>query len=368
MSRLTKDRSHPPPLGSADITRFGFVLLPEFPLYALVPAIEALRIANQHSGRDRFAWQLISIDGGPVQACNGMTLTVDSGIADVTACPTVLIFAGNHPMRHLSQPLFSWLRKLARHGSVLGGVDTGAFPLAEAGLLDGYETTVHWESITTFRERYPRVRTTEQLFTIDRNRISCAGGHATLDLMLKLITARQGAALAQIVANSFVSPQMRGGVNPQRFDLSYLSSGSSGILTRIMHHMEEHLGEPLSAREIARRSGVSIRALSRIMRDRTGEPPMRYYRKVRLQAARNALFYSESPIQEIALSCGFNSPEVFSRTFRLHFGLSPREFRQRFAREELCRYRPELELQLRPHSKRDLAGVAVRSALRSASG
>jgi AraC family carnitine catabolism transcriptional activator len=161
---------------------------------------------------------------------------------------------------------------------------------------------------------------------------------------------------------------MRGGVNPQRFDLSYLSSGSSGILTRIMHHMEEHLGEPLSAREIARRSGVSIRALSRIMRDRTGEPPMRYYRKVRLQAARNALFYSESPIQEIALSCGFNSPEVFSRTFRLHFGLSPREFRQRFAREELCRYRPELELQLRPHSKRDLAGVAVRSALRSASG
>jgi AraC-like DNA-binding protein len=84
------------------------------------------------------------------------------------------------------------------------------------------------------------------------------------------------------------------------------------------------------------------------MRDRTGEPPMRYYRKVRLQAARNALFYSESPIQDIGLSCGFSSPEVFSRTFRMHFGMSPREFRQKFAREELSRYRPELELQLGP--------------------
>lgn len=331
-----------------EVTRFGFVLLPEFPLYALVPAIEALRIANQHSGRTAFDWQLISLDGGPVRACSGMSLTVDCGIAEMRHCPNVLIFAGNHPMQHFSKPLFNWLRKLARHGGVLGGVDTGAFPLAEAGLLDGHEATVHWESISTFRERYPRIRTTEQLFTIDRDRITCAGGHATLDLILRLISGKLGAALAQIVANSFISPQMRRGVNPQRFDpQAPAANASSRVLTRILHHMEEHLGEPLSAEELARRSGVSVRALSRIMRDRTGEPPMRYYRKVRLQAARNALFYSESPIQDVAVSCGFASPEVFSRTFRLHFGVSPREFRQKFTGDELRRFRPELELQLK---------------------
>jgi len=331
----------------SETTRFGFVLLPEFPLYALVPAIEALRIANQHRGRTVFDWRLISLDGAPVRACSGMTLTVDCGIADIPVCPHVLIFAGNHPMQHFSKPLFSWLRKLARHGSVLGGVDTGAFPLAEAGLLEGYEATVHWETITTFRDRYPGIRTTEQLFTIDRNRITCAGGHATLDLILRLIAGKQGAVLAQIVANSFISPQMRRGVNPQRFEPQQPATSSSRVLTRILQHMEEHLGEPLSAEELARRSGVSVRALSRIMRDRTGEPPMRYYRKVRLQAARNALFYSESPIQDVAVSCGFSSPEVFSRTFRMHFGLSPREFRQKFTGEELRRFRPELELQLR---------------------
>jgi AraC family carnitine catabolism transcriptional activator len=335
-----------PPAERPDLGRFGFVLLPEFPLYALIPAIEALRIANQHGGRTLFDWRLISLDGTAVKACNGMSLTVDCGIADIPACPCVLIFAGNHPMQHFSRKLFSWLRKLARHGSVLGGVDTGAFPLAEAGLLDGYDATVHWESITTFRDRYPRVRTAEQLFTIDRTRVTCAGGHATLDLMLRLIAAKQGATLAQIVANSFISPQLRRGTDPQRFEPELAASSNCRVLTRILREMEEHLGEPLSASELARRCGVSTRALSRIVRDRTGEPPMRYYRKVRLQAARNALFYSESSIQDVAASCGFTSPEVFSRTFRTHFGLSPREFRQRFTGEELRRFRPELELQL----------------------
>jgi Transcriptional regulator containing an amidase domain and an AraC-type DNA-binding HTH domain len=80
-----------------------------------------------------------------------------------------------------------------------------------------------------------------------------------------------------------------------------------------------------------------VRALGRILRDRVGESPMRYYLKVRLQAARNSLFYSDIPIQGIAASCGFSCPEVFSRSFRSHFGVSPRDFRQQFAREQLRR-------------------------------
>jgi transcriptional regulator GlxA family with amidase domain len=108
MAHLTKDRpSASAETQGSDTAPFGLVLLPEFPLYALVPAIEALRIANQHAGRDVFAWQLISTNGAPLQACNGMTLSVDAGIGDVAAAPTVIIFAGNHPIRHFSQPLFS---------------------------------------------------------------------------------------------------------------------------------------------------------------------------------------------------------------------------------------------------------------------
>jgi AraC family carnitine catabolism transcriptional activator len=111
--------------------------------------------------------------------------------------------------------------------------------------------------------------------------------------------------------------------------------------------MEENLETPLSAQDLARHAGVSVRALGRILRDRLGESPMRYYLKVRLQAARNALFYSDIPIQDIAASCGFSSPAVFSRTFRTQFGVSPRRFRQQFTSEQLRRFRPELEQQLR---------------------
>ena len=92
--------------------------------------------------------------------------------------------------------------------------------------------------------------------------------------------------------------------------------------------------------------GVSVRALSRLVHDRVGESPMSYYRKIRLQAARNALFYNDVAIQEVAVSCGFKSPEVFSRTFKEYFGVSPRDFRQRVTREELRKFRPELDQHL----------------------
>ena len=262
-----------------------------------------------------------------------MSLTVDSNCRS-HRLPECADFAGNHPMRHFSKQLFSWLRRLARHGSVLGGVDTGAFILAEARLLDDYEATVHRESITTFRERYTKTKVTERLFVIDRDRISCAGGHATLDLMLNLIVARQGTSLAQIVANSFISPRMRQGLAAQRIDPPDRPSKSCNVLTRILHHMEEHVGEPLSSGSWLR-AGLSVRALSRVVREHTGEPPMRFYRKVRLQAARDALFYSESPIQDVAISCGSASPEVFSAHSGRILTIAP-EFRLKTMDELSC--------------------------------
>ena len=110
--------------------------------------------------------------------------------------------------------------------------------------------------------------------------------------------------------------------------------------------MEQHLANPLSAEELAERAGISVRALGRALKERVGASPMRYYRKLRLQAARNALFYSDVAIQDVATACGFASPEVFSRTFRDHFGVCPREFRAKFAQEQLSRFRPELDQQL----------------------
>lgn len=341
MSTLTM-----PGPSESEIVRFGFLLLPEFPIYALIPAIEALRLANQNRGRKLYSWHLFSTDGRPVKAGNGMSLPVEAAVADVPWFPTVFVFGGNHPTQHLSKRLLNWLRRLARHGAVLGAVDTGVFALAEAGLLDGYRVTSHWEVMSTFRDQHPEISVTEQLYVIDRDRITCAGGIATLDLMLHLIARRHGPGLGQIVANGFAAQRIRRDSEPQRLLAQHLSGDSHSPFTRILHDMEENLKTPLPARELARRAGISVRALTRILRDRVGESPMRYYLKVRLQAARNSLFYSDIPIQDVAISCGFSSPEVLSRSFRVHFGMSPREFRQQVASEQLRRFRPELEQQI----------------------
>jgi AraC family carnitine catabolism transcriptional activator len=331
---------------NADVIRFGFLLLPEFPLYALTPAMEALRIANQNHGRKLYDWMLVSENSQSVRSGNGMSVSVDATIAEVNWLPTVLVFGGNHPLQHLSKPLLNWLRRLARHGCVMGGIDTGTFALAEAGLLEGREVTMHWESVSTFRERYPGIQVSEQLFRIDEKRVTCAGGHATLDLMLALIAKRHGSVLAQVVANAFVAHRPRSEAEPQRLSPRILSKDFASPLTRILQDMENNIQTPLSAQALAKRAGISVRALSRLINDRLGESPMSYYRKIRLQAARNALFYSDVAIQDVAASCGFASPEVFSRTFKVHFGVSPREFRHRFAADGLRRFRPELEQQL----------------------
>ncbi len=340
-------RSTEPPTGSeSEVVRYGFLLLPEFPMYALIPAIEALRIANQNRGRKLYSWHLFSPDGRPVRAGNGMSVPVEAAMADVPWFHTVFICAGNHPTQYGTKRVLNWLRRLARHGGVLGALDTGVFALAAAGLLDGYKVTLHWEALTMFRDQYPAIAVSEQLYVIDRDRITCAGGNAALDLMLHLIARRHGPGLAQIVANGFVAQRIRRDAEPQRLSAQQLSGDARAPMTRILHEMEENLETPLSARQLAQRAGISVRALGRILRDRVGESPMRYYLKVRLQAARNSLFYSDIPIQGIAASCGFSCPEVFSRSFRSHFGVSPREFRQQFAREQLRRFRPELEPEL----------------------
>ncbi len=331
---------------SADPVRFGFLLVPEFPLYALVPAMEALRIANQNSGTRIFDWSLIAEAGDSVMSGSGVSLSVDATVSEIDWLPIVFVFGGNHPTQHLSKKLLNWLRRLARHGCVMGGVDTGAFALAEAGLLHGRRITVHWESASTFRELYPDIEVSEQLYELEKDRVTCAGGHATLDLMLDVIGRLHGQALAQVVANAFVAQSKRESSEAQRLPAQAPPPNCRSPLTQILNEMEENIKTPLSAQALAERAGVSVRALNRLVHDRFGDAPMSYYRKIRLQAARNALFYSDIAIQDVADACGFGSPEVFSRSFKAHFGISPREFRRRATTDELKRYRPELQQKL----------------------
>jgi AraC family transcriptional regulator, carnitine catabolism transcriptional activator len=326
--------------------QIAFLLLPEFPIYALVLAREALRVANQNAGQRLFSTRLFSTDGAPVRAGDGTELAVDSGIAAVPFFPTVIVVAGNRPTQHITRPLLSWLRRLARHGALLGAIDTGAFTLAAAGLLDGYRITLHWEALALFREHHPEIAAVEQLFAVDRDRLTCAGGVATLDMMLELVRLKHGDALAEVVRTGLVHERIRHGAEPQRPAIDAAAVPADQRLAGIVADMEAHLDAPLTPADLAHRAGLSLRQLERLFHDRFGDTPRGYYLKLRLQAARNHLFYGDMPVQEIATATGFAAPAVLSRSFKARFGLSPREFRRQFSGERLQRFRPEIRQQL----------------------
>jgi AraC family carnitine catabolism transcriptional activator len=326
---------------SPELHRIAFFLVPEFPIYAVIPATEALRIANQNSGQSLYQWSFVSLDGKAVRAGNGMTVAPDASIEGDPSFTTLIVCAGNHPTQYLDRRLLNWLRRLDRHGIVLGALDTGSFALAAAGLMKGYRMTLHWEAMPLFHEHYPDLDVREQIFAIDRNRITCAGGAAATDLMLQLIAQDHGTVLSQVVANGMVHERIRHETDPQRAVLDMPLGSHDPIVLRAIRLMESNLEVPLLPDEVAGKVGLTTRQLERLFRRKLDDSPARYYLKIRLQAARNLLFYSDVSIQDVALSCGFSGADVFSRTFRDHFGSSPRKFRSDFSTDRLHRFHPE---------------------------
>lgn len=319
---------------------FNFILQPEFPMNALILASEALRIANQNSSRDLFRWHLVSETGSPVRASNGMWMSVDRDLGSMPMADVYLLFEGNLPTQRNSPQLLAKLRAAARYGATIGAVDTGAFALAQAGLVGTRPSVLHWEAIPTFKERFPGSDVRNQLYLVDGNQVFCAGGVATLDLMLDLIGRSQGSSLANEVANALVhSP--RPAQAPQRLDEPAARMKVS-LPDRIIELMERNLDFPLTLEQTASELGISSRSLARACRRHFDESPMRFFLRIRLQAARNFLFYEEFSIKDVALACGFSYPTVFARSFKNQFGETPRSFRNSWRKKQSQTYLPEI--------------------------
>ena len=322
------------------VPRFCFILQPEFPINALILASEALRIANQNSGRILFEWCLVSQTGESVRASNGMWLTADYALADMPLADYVFLFEGNLPTQRNSPELLSRLKELRRAGVVIAGIDTGAFAMVQAGIGKDAPVIVHWEAAETFHERFPDLATKDGLFQIDDNTVQCAGGIATLDLMLELIRRLYDSALATEVANALVHRPRADGES-QRIDHAD-SLPARSLSERLLELMRQHLDFPLTARQMAARLNVSPRTLDRHCKRYFGSTPMHLYLGIRLQAARNFLFYEDFNIKEVALAYGFSSPAVFSRTFKAYFGQTPTHFRASIRGQQQATRLPEI--------------------------
>ncbi len=314
---------------------FGIFLVPKFPIYVLTLVVESLRLANKCLHAAVYDWRIITLDGRPVVASNGMAVTPEGGIRDIENLGTLVVISGYEPEQAYDDDLFAWLRQRGRLGTRIGGIDTGAFILAKSGLLENCPATVHWEGMAAFEEEFPYNETTEGLFTISGNRFTCAGGAASLDLMLNLIALEQGRDLALKVAQDLVHDHIRAASGDQRAAEDHKWKRDNPRLAGILQIMEEHLEQPLTISKLMRICGRSRRQLERAFQRDLGTTPMRHYLHMRLNKARQLVLHSQLSVRSIGLACGFSSLSVFSRAYKTHFGNPPREHRARFKAQGL---------------------------------
>jgi transcriptional regulator GlxA family with amidase domain len=304
--------------------RLGFLLLPDFAVLAYACAMEPFRAANALAEQTLYTWRHIAPGGGPVSASNGLTFLPDQGTDRPSQVDDLIVCAGGNPAAFDDPATFAWLRREASRGLRLGGVSGGPEILARCGLLDKHRCTAHWEYIPAMRERYPKLALTRSLFEIDRDRFTCSGGTAALDMAIALIAAQHGRALANAVAEWFLHTRPRAANEPQRMSLRERYDVRHPGLLRVLAAMEENLEAPLPRSGLAELAGVSVRQLDRLFTEQIGASIGRHYRALRLEHARRLLRQTSLSVIETALACGFANAAHFSRAYRTQFGRAPR--------------------------------------------
>ena len=303
--------------------RYAFLTLPNYSLIAVANALEPLRMANRLVGRDIYDWSIVSIDGVASDASSALKLSPTTTLEKLTSVDIVFVCGGINVREAVSPALLAALRRLADRRVPLGALCTGGYALARAGLLDNFRATIHWENVSALREEFPRVRISDQLFTIDRDRYTCSGGTAPLDLMLTLIERKLGPRISQLVSEQFIVDRVRKDTDRQYVPLRAQIGSSHRGLLRVAQLMEENIEKPWSLERIAKATGLSRRQIERLFKRDLNCVPKRYYLEMRLRRARELLLQTAMPIMEITAACGFQSPPHFSKCYRNQFGHPP---------------------------------------------
>lgn len=311
---------------------FVFVLLEGLSMMSLASAVEPMRSLNRLLDRQAYRWRLASPSGGIVPASNGIPLPTEPLEAALVGAHALLVCGGLRVGPDEERRLLPALRRAARAGLRLGSLSTGTGVLARAGLLDGYRCTIHWENRPAFEEAFPGLACTGKIYEIDRDRLTCSGGTAALDMMLHLIGEEHGEELAQRVANQFHHERIRDRREEQRGGRVAHLAGLPPALREAIRIMQRHIEEPIAIAELARRVNLSPRQVERLFLRYERVSPGRYYLGLRIDRARELLLYANGSIIDVAVATGFTSTSHFSHWFKRLQGVRPSELRARAPR------------------------------------
>ncbi|MEL7257082.1 MAG: GlxA family transcriptional regulator [Pseudomonadota bacterium] len=304
--------------------RYVFLLIPGYSMLGFTCALEALSLANRHSsGKQFYEWRLLSADGKPARAWNGVTVEVDGGLENLRREDTLVVCAGEHAVEGSTRDVLAWLRRETRKGISFGALSSGTYTLALAGLIAGKRVTTHWEYVDALTEALPQVNMQDTIYSVDGRVFSCAGGASSMDLMLHLIEEDYGLKLVEWVAEQMVYTAPRDQDHAQRLTLpSRLARGNRKVIHAI-EIMRNSIEDPLKLNEIAAEIGVSVRQLERLFQTVLNTSPSRYYITTRLEKARHLLRQTDMSVTEISVLCGFGSPTHFSRAYRKIYNVPP---------------------------------------------
>jgi AraC family transcriptional regulator, glycine betaine-responsive activator len=317
----------------SQIKHVGFLTLNNFSMIAFSNALEILRMANYLLGEEAYQWSVFSVDGAPAVASNGLSINNTEQI-NYANIPDVLLVCGGVDIQYaVTADVIKLLTQASKHNMWLGGLCTGSYALAKAGLLDGYKCTIHWENMASLCEQFSNISFMEELFVIDRNRCTCAGGTAPLDLMLAFVEARFGKNqadknpahknLVAEISDQFMVVRARDSKDQQHIPVAARVGYSHKALVEVSALMEANIEEPLSLDELARLANLSQRHLQRMFKHTLNMTPMHYYLNLRLRRARALLLQTEMSVMSVTVACGFQSSCHFSKSYRTLFGYSP---------------------------------------------
>ncbi len=297
-------------------------------MMAMASATEPLRAANRLSGRDLYHWHLLSRDGSAVSSSSGLSLQTGC-VEKPRPLDRLFVVASLRTEKLRDAKIHHYLQRLAVRGIPLGALSTGTFVLARAGLLAGYRCTLHWESLRQFAEEFPAIPVSRELYVRDRDRLTCAGGTAAMDLMLDQIAADHGGQLAADVAEQFLHSRIRGPQEQQRMAIQWRYGVNDSRVAKAILMMEQNLENPVSVEHIAERCNLSARQLERLWLQLFDCTPQRFYMGIRLGEAQRLLKESTESISSVSLRCGFASASHLSSAYRKKFGHTPGDGRRK---------------------------------------